>query len=189
VARLPYFDPELSSPAVNAELEKLPVLKSLNIFRMLAHADSAFVPYLGLAGTLLSQLELDPKLRELAILLVAARMDAEYEWVQHVAIAQALGIDDAQISAIENDDLGEDCFDAEARVLLRFVAQVLESPRPDDQSFEALSERFPPRQIVELLIVIGMYQMLARVMTTLDIEIEDAVGSAGVDEAHSRQNG
>ena len=42
--------------------EALDALPPLNIFRMLAHADSAFIPYLGLGGVLLTQLELDPKL-------------------------------------------------------------------------------------------------------------------------------
>jgi hypothetical protein len=74
MARLPYRDPRAASPEVREALDALP---PLNIFRMLAHADSAFIPYLGFAGALLAQLELDSKLRELAILLVATRTGAE----------------------------------------------------------------------------------------------------------------
>ena len=99
MARLPYVDPAAASPPVREALDALP---PLNIFRMLAHADSAFVPYLGLGGVLLAQLELDPRLRELAILLVAAHTGAEYEWIQHVGISRALGIRDEQISAVQS---------------------------------------------------------------------------------------
>ena len=102
MARLPYIDPHDAPPDVRQALEAPP---SLNIFRMLAHAESAFVPYLGLAGALLAGLDLDPELRELAILLVAARTGAEYEWIQHVGISQAFGVTDEQISAIEHGDL------------------------------------------------------------------------------------
>ena len=183
MARLPYVDREVASPDVREALDALP---ALNIFRMLAHADSAFVPYLGLGGVLLAQLELDPKLRELAILLVAAHTGAEYEWIQHVGIAKAIGVDDEQIAAVELGDLQAASLDADARILLRFTNEVLQRPRADDDTFAALRECFPPRQIVELLLVIGSYHMLARVMTTLDIDLDPASGSAVIDEAHRR---
>lgn len=183
MARLSYIDPQAASSGVREALDALP---PLNIFRMLAQADSAFVPYLGFAGVLLAQLELDPKLRELAILLVATRTGAEYEWVQHVGISRTLGIHDEQISAIQRDDLQATCLDPDARAILRFVSEVLELPRVTDATFAALSDRFPPRQIVELLLVIGSYHMLARLMITLDIDIDQAVGSAVLDEARRR---
>ncbi len=183
MARLPYVDPQTASAGVREALDALP---PLNIFRMLAHADSAFVPYLGLGGVLLAQLELDPRLRELAILLVAAHTGAEYEWIQHVGISKALGIDDEQISAVHRGDLQSACLDPDAQVLLVFTSEVLQRRRADDATFAALSARFPPRQIVELLLVIGTYTMLARVMTTLDIDIDPAAGSAVIDEANKR---
>jgi len=141
-------------------------------------ADSAFVPYLRFGEALLTQLQLDPELRELAILLVAARTGAEYEWFQHVGIARAIGVDDERISAVEGGELDAPCFDSDARVMLRFASEVLDGPRAEEETFTALSERFPAREIVELLLVIGSYQMLARAMTTLDIDIDEAVGGA-----------
>jgi 4-carboxymuconolactone decarboxylase len=175
MARLPYVNPEEASAPVRKALEALP---ALNIFRMLAQADSAFVPYLRFGRALLTELQLDPELRELAILLVAARTDAEYEWVQHVGIAKAIGVDDERIAAVERGELDAPCFDADARVLLRFASEVLDRPRAEEETFKALSERFPAREIVELLLVIGSYQMLARAMTTLDIDLDEAVGGA-----------
>jgi alkylhydroperoxidase family enzyme len=184
MARLPYADPQQASPAVARALEALP---PLNIFAMLAHADSAFVPYLRFGEALLTQLELDPGLRELAILLVAARTGAQYEWVQHAGIATAIGVADEQISAVERGELEAACFDADARALLRFTSEVLDRPRAAQDTLAALSERFPPRQIVELLLVIGSYQMLAHVMTTLDIDIDEAVGAAVLQRAEARR--
>jgi alkylhydroperoxidase family enzyme len=180
MARIPYVNPPRASPDVREALDALP---PLNIFKMLAQADTAFGPYLGFAGALLARLELDPKLRELAILLVAKRTGAAYEWVQHVGISRAIGIDEEQISAVQRGELQASCFDAEARIVLRFAAEVLETPRVSDATFAALSEHLSNRQIVELLLVIGAYQMLARLMTTLDIDIDPAVGGAVLDEA------
>lgn len=72
--------------------------------------------------------------------------------------------------------------------MLGFTSEVLEQPRVGEAIFAALKDRFPPRQIVELLLVIGSYQMLARVMTSLDLDLDAAVGSTVVDEAHRRLN-
>lgn len=183
VARLPYTDPESSSPDVREALAALP---QLNIFAMLAHAETALIPYLTFGGVLLTQLELDPKLRELAILLVAAHTGAEYEWIQHVGIAKALAIDHEQIAAVQRGDLQAACLDHDSQILLRFTKAVLEQPRAEEETFKALRERFPPRQIVELLLVIGNYHTLARIMTTLDIDLDPAIGSAVIEEAHRR---
>jgi 4-carboxymuconolactone decarboxylase len=185
MAQIPYVDPQASSPRVAEALDALP---SLNIFKMLANADSAVIAYLRFAGILLTELELDPKLRELAILLVAARTGAEYEWIQHVGIAKALGIGDQQISALERGDLRAACLDPDAQVLLAFVSEVLDGPRAEAETFAALSARFPPRQIVELLLVVGNYHMLARIMTALEIDLDAPIGSEVIDQARRRRD-
>ena len=89
MARLPYVDPNDAPEPVRTALEGLP---PLNIFRMIANADTALRPFLRYGNTLLAHLALDPLLRELAILQVSRLTPhAEYEWVQHVPIAKAVG--------------------------------------------------------------------------------------------------
>ncbi|MDX6668502.1 MAG: hypothetical protein QOK04_1882, partial [Solirubrobacteraceae bacterium] len=60
MARLPYVDPATAPPEVREALEAIP---PLNIFRTLAHAETAFRPALRLGGALLTQGELDNRLR------------------------------------------------------------------------------------------------------------------------------
>ena len=96
MARLPYPDPDDAPDRVREALAGLP---PLNIFRMLSHAETAFRPFLRFGGAILGELQLDSKLRELAILQVAAQAAARYEWVQHATIARALGVGDGQIAA------------------------------------------------------------------------------------------
>jgi 4-carboxymuconolactone decarboxylase len=68
--------------------EALEAVPPLNIFRTMAHAETAFRPWLRWGGVLLGELELDPALRELAILRVAQQTpNAEYEGV-HAAPAK-----------------------------------------------------------------------------------------------------
>jgi alkylhydroperoxidase family enzyme len=171
MARIPYVDPERASEPVREALERIP---PLNIFRMLANADSVFRPFLRFGDTLLSGLELNGLVRELAILRVARLTPhAEYEWVQHVPIARAVGGSDEQIAALERDDIDADCFDAAQRATLRFTTEVVRDARACDETFAELAALLPPRQIVELLLVIGQYMMLARVMATLELELDE----------------
>src|SRR4051794_21547769 len=172
MARIEPIDPAATSDKVREALDALP---PLNIFRTLAHAETAFRPFLRFGGAVLGQMTLDPILRELAILTVAKEAEAEYEWIQHVAIAKHLGATDAQISALERG--ATDAFD-EAQAAAAFAAAVVHGPHVSDELFERVRARFSEREVVELLLAIGDYLMLARVMTVLQIDLDDAVGDA-----------
>jgi 4-carboxymuconolactone decarboxylase len=163
MARLPYADIS----------ERLP---QLNIFKLLANAQTAFRPFMEYGRALLVDLELDPVVREQAILRVAALTPgAEYEWVQHEAIGRAVGMTDEQIEACRDGDPSD--------VVLRFTEEVIRDAAPGEATFAAMSERFPPRQIVELILVIGNYMMLARLMATAQIDLDEPIGAALIDDA------
>jgi alkylhydroperoxidase family enzyme len=179
MARLPYVDAADARGDVATALERLP---KLNIFRMLANADSAFVPWLRWAGALLSDLELDALLRELAILRVAQLTPhAEYEWVQHVPIAKSVGATDEQVSAIEAGDIAGGSFNQVEQAVLGFTTEVVQDVRAGDEAFAALATLLPPRQIVELLMVIGNYMFVARVMATAELEIDEPAADSLTD--------
>jgi 4-carboxymuconolactone decarboxylase len=185
MARLPYVDPANAPPAVRRALEGMP---PLNIFRTLAHAETAFRPAMRFGGALLTEGELDNRLRELAILRVAAQDEAEYEWIQHAAIARSVGATDEEVAAIERGDIEADCFDETDQLVLGFASEVIEGGA-SEATFAAASKRFSAREVMELLLTIGYYMMLARVMRSVDIDLDAPVGSAVVDSARRRRRG
>ena len=125
-------------------------------------------------AVLLSDLSLDAALRELAILRVARLTPhAEYEWVQHVPIAKAVGVSDAQVQALERDEPDADCFSPDERLVLRFTTEVVRDARASGETFEAIARLLSPREVVELLMVIGQYMMVARVMASTEMEIDE----------------
>jgi 4-carboxymuconolactone decarboxylase len=173
VARLPYVDPAETAEPVRDALGRVP---PLNIFRMMANAESAFRPWLRWGATLLGDLELDPKLRELAILRVARLTPhAEYEWIQHVPIAKATGATDEQVAALERDDPEASCFSDDELAVLRFTTEVVRDAQASDASLEELNRFMTAREIVELLMVIGQYMMVARVMATTRMELDEPI--------------
>ncbi len=96
-------NPDIASlpEEVRTAIAQAPV--QLNIFKMMANAETCFIPFTHLGGTILSRQKLDAKLRELVILLVAKIEGGEYEWIQHVPIAISVGATQTQIDAIERN--------------------------------------------------------------------------------------
>ena len=157
MARLPYAEIPERTP-------------QLTIFKLLANAETAFRPFMRYGLVLLRDLELDPVAREQAILRVAALTPgAEYEWVQHEAIGRAVGMTDEQIEACRAGDPGD--------LVLRFTEEVVSDAAPSDATFAAMAERFTAREIIELILVIGQYMMLARLMATAQIDLDEPVGA------------
>jgi alkylhydroperoxidase family enzyme len=178
VARLPYLDPEQAEPRVAELLGKAP---DLGIFRMVANAQRAFPGWLRFGGAMLDPDEFDPVLRELAIMRVAAMTPgADYEWVQHAQVTLDVGGTREQIDAIERGELDAPALGADGQLVVRFTTQVVRDVSPDEETFEAMTSRFTPRQIMHLLLVIGQYMMLGRIMATTRIDLDPSVGMAAL---------
>jgi AhpD family alkylhydroperoxidase len=177
--RIPLADPETASPDVRAVFAQLPV--KLGIFRLLAVAETCFRPTIELGMAILGRQQLSARLRELAILRVARLSGAEYEWVQHVPIAKATGASEEQVAALARGDAEAACFDPAERAALAFTSELVAGARPSDAAFDALAAHLPPREIVELVVAVGYYMLIARLMETADLELDPAAGTRVVD--------
>jgi alkylhydroperoxidase family enzyme len=175
MARLPYVEPETAPERTRELLERLPV--KLNIFKMMAHAETNFRPLIMLGTSILSEQQLPAKLRELAILRVARLSRAEYEWVQHVPIAKMTGASDDQVAALERDDAAAACFDPVDRLVLRATDEIVRDCGPSDATFAELQQHFSHREIVELVLAVGFYMTMARLMVTTRIDVDEAKGA------------
>jgi alkylhydroperoxidase family enzyme len=164
--RLPYYDPADAPESVANVLTRTP----LTLLRMVAHAESAFEDWLALSNSLLTVLELDPVLRELAILQVAHLERSQYEWVQHVAIGQALGVSVAQIAALERDEDSDERFSEDEVAVLRVAREFILDGAASEQSIADAAGRIGARAVIELLIVLGHYIAIARFVASTGLE-------------------
>jgi len=124
---VPYPDIGKLPEEVRNALAQAPV--QLNILKMMANAETCFVPFSRLGAAILGRQKLDAKLRELAILVAVKMEGGEYEWVQHVPIAISVGATQAQVDAIADRRLAASCFSDLERTVLRFTEQVVEKVR------------------------------------------------------------
>ena len=191
MARIAYPD-----PSDVAELMRRfpPPLRHMNIGRMVSHAPTLVAPYYNTYAAALQSLELDPQLRQLAILRVAERASAEYVLVQHRALARLAGLTDQQISAARPLDLDSTsywsdsaCYSHVQKLVLEFTDEVIAGARISSPVFERIRSVLTPREIVELLLVIGWYWTACRLTTTLEIEPEHALGRGVISMLEAEQ--
>ncbi|MGB8363025.1 MAG: carboxymuconolactone decarboxylase family protein [Rhizomicrobium sp.] len=180
MALIPFADIDSLPETARAVFERLP--RKLNVFRMWANAPSCFVAGMRLGGAILAKQQLDARLRELVILLVARLEGGTYEWVQHVPIAENFGCRKDQIAALEAERLDDSCFDARDRVLLRFAGEVIRDVRASEAALQAMKAHFSPQEIVETIVTCGFYMTLARLTETTRTDIDESGGMAVLNE-------
>ncbi|MFE1646716.1 carboxymuconolactone decarboxylase family protein [Microbacterium sp. P01] len=96
--------------------------------------------------------------RELAILLVAAYEDSDFERESHEAIARALGFEDDELSAIRSLDVS--AFAGREAVVGRAVVALLDGDLSDDE-WDAASALLGVDGVFELTALVGYYATLA----------------------------
>lgn len=168
MARVPYPDSGTQSAEV---LDRLKRLGSLNVTRMMSHAEDAMINYSRLGGSLLFKGSLDPVLRELVILRVGQLCGSDYEWHQHVSVARAVGMDEATLQAITDQDFA--ALGGAQQCALRFAEEIKRDSGASAETFAHAREYFSPEQLTELCLVTGYYIMTAGFLRSFDIQIED----------------
>ena len=180
MARVRLIDKEQASTEVREIFQKIEDngAKILNLYKVVAHSPKVFLNLIRLGNSIIGRTELPPRLREIVILRVAKLTGSEYEWAQHVPVALQVGVSQKQLNAISGwKDSVE--FNNEERAVLQYTDEVAQQVQVTDQTFNTLKNFFSEQIIVELTITIGYYEMIARLLVPLQVEIdESSVGSA-----------
>jgi alkylhydroperoxidase family enzyme len=169
--RIPYFDVEQATGRHAEFLEKLK--PHLNIYRMLANSEAGLKGFVRMGNALLYRCELDPQLRELAILRVGRLSRATYEVFQHERIAREAGVGDDKIAALREATIEAPAFSANERAVLRFTDDVVRNVKASDRNLKAVQAFLSPGAVVELTLAVGYYMMVCRFLETTGVEGED----------------
>jgi 4-carboxymuconolactone decarboxylase len=169
MALLPYGSEE--------SLRNAPI--KLNVARMIANSEAASQPFARMAGALVMKTKLEPKLREIAILRTAKVSHSVYEWTQHVPMAKHVGVTDAQVAAMDNWQNAK-CFNELERAVLRFTDEVAQNVKSSREALETLKKSLGPTEIVELILSIGFWGMVARLLETTEVDLEEYAGKVNL---------
>jgi alkylhydroperoxidase family enzyme len=147
-------------------------MKPMNVFRMLARADALAPPIFEVATRLFTRgrTELPPRLRQVAILRVAGAGNFDYLIAHHEPISRRVGLTADEVAASRHGTaahLGE-----QEQAVARFAGESTLNTDVSDAAFDAVQTFLSDRQIVELAIVVGLYNFLGRFLKALRVEIE-----------------
>jgi 4-carboxymuconolactone decarboxylase len=169
--RVPYYEVDQATGKHAEFLDKLK--PHLNIYRMLANSEYGLKGFVRMGNALLYRCELDPGLRELAILRVGRLSRAAYEVFQHERIAREVGVSEDKIAALRDATIEAPTFTDHEKTVLRFTDDVVRNVRASDKNLKAVQAFLSPGALVELTITIGYYMMVCRLLETTGVEGEE----------------
>lgn len=105
-----------------------------------------------------------PRLTELAVLLVARRWSAQFEWVMHAPIAAERGIPPETIDAIAAGRRPARLADDELAVF-DVVSELLQDGAVSDGSYERAVTALGEAGVIDLIGTVGYYSMLAMILS------------------------
>lgn len=139
-------------------------------FNAWLHAPGVGHPAQLLGESVRYQSRLPPRLRELAILTVAARWRADYEWWAHSRIARAEGLSEEMIAAVKAGRQPSGT-DTQALMVHRFASELLENRRVSEQSYRDVTDALGDAGAVELVTLLGYYSLVSMVLNTFEVPL------------------
>lgn len=126
-----------------------------------------------MAGGLLDRGSLSLRSRELMILRTCARCGAEYEWGVHVAIYGAKAEwTPAQLRSTAHGGADDACWNSEDRLVMRIADQLHDTNRLDDALWMEASGHFADDQLVELIMLAGLYHAVSFMINATGVQHE-----------------
>jgi alkylhydroperoxidase family enzyme len=144
----------------------------INIYRMLLNSPALAESWFNHSNAVRWKTKLDGRLREMVIIRMGHLAGSQYVLRQHVpslALADGLTLEECDALA---DWRGSKFFDALERAVLAYTDTMTRDITVPDAVFAEVKRHFDDRQIVELTVLIGTYNMNARVLQALELDLE-----------------
>ena len=173
--RIAPLDPPYDAETQTA-LEKLmpPGMAPIKIFRTLVHNRDMADRMRVFASGLLNKGSLEPNHREIVLHRTCARCGCEYEWGVHaVFFAQQLGWSEEKVAATVHGAADDPVWTPEESLLIRLADELHDTNTIPNDLWSGLAANWTSAQIVELIMVAGMYHLIAYMCNGLRIELEE----------------
>ena len=146
--------------------------RPINIHSLMANHPSLLNAWWNLRNYLVNGGELEQRHCELVILRVAARLRSWYEWASHVV----RGIDSGlSLDEIEGVRLSDSKWGDADQALLDAVDDVADNNIVSAEVRARLALHFTDRQVMDIIVLHGMYLALGCMLNTWNVELDDHV--------------
>jgi alkylhydroperoxidase family enzyme len=141
------------------------------VLTTLARHRRLFRWWLPFAGSLLLRSELPRADVELVVLRTACNCRSWYEWAQHVALAERVGLPGPVVAAVPRW-AEQDVFTPRQRLLLAATDELHGRRAITDATWAPLAAELREPELIELCMLVGHYEMLAMTLNSLGVEAE-----------------
>jgi len=168
MARLPYLEPEQVAPQYRDMLKR-----NTNLHKLLVNSPEMARAFNGVGGYIRFKSNLDPRLRELAILQVGWLERSEYEFTHHVKIGKEFGVTDEDISGLIAETEGKPSrLEPLAKVVLKGAREMARELAMSEATFAEIKNHLSDEHMVDLVLTIAFYCAVVRVLATMKIDNE-----------------
>ena len=153
-------------------------MAELAIFQVLLNHPTLARALNDLLATMLWHGKLDTRLRELAIMRIGWLTAADYEWTQHWRVALRLGVSADDLVGVQNWQ-AHNGFGPVERAVLAASDDVVRDGAVSGDSWAACERELgpDPAVLIELVTAIGAWRMIASILHSLEVPLEDGVDS------------
>ena len=153
MARVPYLDKSDLAPENHDLLKRM-----ITLHRALVHSPNAARAFGGLGQFIRHKSRL-------------AR--APYEWSHHLKIGREFGVSTEDIRALIDESEGKPTkLEPLAKLVLKGAREMTEDGAMSKATFDALSRDLDKERMVDLVVTIGFYNAVVRVLASLEIDVE-----------------
>ena len=172
MSRLPHVEGSAPDP-ITAEVFATSISEGrepIALYRVLANNPVMLRSYAQLAKTLRYDASTPRALRELVILRIAQLCASEYEWQHHRRMAAEAGVTDEQVAAL-GEAATSPAFGETERAAIR-LAEEQHDLRVSEGTIADLRRLVGDAATVELTLLAGFYEAVARMLQAFAIEVE-----------------
>jgi alkylhydroperoxidase family enzyme len=153
-------------------------MAELSIFQVLLNHPPLARTINDLLATMLWHGRLDRRLRELVIMRIGWLTACDYEWTQHWRVACGLGVPAEDLLAVR-DWRAYDGFGAAERAVLTATDEVVSNGAVSAQTWGACERDVSADSavLIELVTAIGAWRMIATILHSLEVPLEEDIAS------------
>jgi 4-carboxymuconolactone decarboxylase len=191
MARLPYVAPDGD---VTDRIKQRRGGELTALDGVLLHSPPLADGWNSMLGAVRGASTLPADIRELAILRVASRNGADYEWAAHEPLGRQAGLGDEAIRSVSarprsagtpgasgasgSADSSDGGLSPAQRAALAYADAMTVQVAVPDEVFDAVRAHFSEREVLELTVTVATYNMVSRVLVAMGVRAgEDPFGT------------
>jgi len=148
--------------------------RPLNIHSLMANHPHFLNAWWDLRNYSVNGGDLDQRHCEMAILRVAVHLDSWYEWASHVERGLSCGLTLEEIERVKAGPAATG-WSAQEAALLDAIDDLTEIQGIAESTLQALGQHFTQQQILDLILLYGMYNTIACMINTWSLALDPHV--------------